>query len=588
MFSVTMPAITGTLPVDAAKKCTGFGCASLELTAGTLRGNVWDDGNEFLTVPYATAKRFDEPVTLTKLPGGTFDATNIWGDGRAECLQQPYYETQDSYGVEDCLIMNIYTPHEQPDGALRPMLVWIFGGDNTASEIIPYNATKLAGRHGAVVATVSYRLGGLGWAAFEEDVGKGTGNAGMHDILSAITWLKREAARLGADGERIVVFGESSGATDAQILTLAPAARGLVSGSIGESGGLYAQSLAGALNNTRQMARAAGCDGGAEGIKACMRKASGAALMNGSAYLDWGPTIDGVFLPDHPAAMLAAGQLNPGTSVIYGANTNDSAHPESLRHHVSERDYIAQLNASVHGARPPEELDGLTRRQLAGRRHKRRVLRDGGVLAAATAAAAEGRLLADDLLTTALQIYPPRRVGNNAALVGWFESDRFMCSTRREVLAASKAASAGGAAFMYRFDWWFQSSSSCIADSNYHAPQSGSNHCDEMTFVFGQPIFDNQDPPGLSYTNCSDPASTYYDQERCTGCAFDTREAPFALAVGRLWSSFASGSRSPEWPPFTAAAPRDLVLHPDAQRLEVNLSRPEACALWDEVARRFP
>ena len=45
------------------------------------------------------------------------------------------------------------------------------------------------------------------------------------------------------------------------------------------------------------------------------------------------------------------------------------------------------------------------------------------------------------------------------------------------------------------------------ADSNYHDPKSGSNHCDEMTFVFGQPIFDNQDPPGYSYTNCSDPRS---------------------------------------------------------------------------------
>ena len=33
--------------------------------------------------------------------------------------------------------------------------MWIFGGDNTASEILPYNGTMLAGRHGAVVATVS-------------------------------------------------------------------------------------------------------------------------------------------------------------------------------------------------------------------------------------------------------------------------------------------------------------------------------------------------------------------------------------------------------------------------------------------------
>ena len=34
-----------------------------------------------------------------------------------------------------------------------------------------YNATKLAGMHNAVVATVSYRLGGLGFAAFEGEDG---------------------------------------------------------------------------------------------------------------------------------------------------------------------------------------------------------------------------------------------------------------------------------------------------------------------------------------------------------------------------------------------------------------------------------
>jgi hypothetical protein len=99
-----------------------------------------------------------------------------------------------------------------------------------------------------------------------------------------------------------------------------------------------------------------------------------------------------------------------------------------------------------------------------------------------------------------------------------------------------------------------------------------------------------QDPPGYSYANCSDPASQYYDKERCVGCAFDAREAPFSLAVGRLWSAFAAAGAPPraEWPPFTADAPRDLVLHPEALRLEANIGRPQACALWDEVARRFP
>ena len=84
-------------------------------------------------------------------------------------------------------------------------------------QIIPYNATKLAGRHNAVVAVVSYRLGPLGFAAFREDGHAGTGNYGTHDILTAAAWLKREARSLGANPDRIIAFGESSGATDAQV-----------------------------------------------------------------------------------------------------------------------------------------------------------------------------------------------------------------------------------------------------------------------------------------------------------------------------------------------------------------------------------
>ena len=29
----------------------GYGCASLNLSVGAIRGNVWDDGEEFLMVP---------------------------------------------------------------------------------------------------------------------------------------------------------------------------------------------------------------------------------------------------------------------------------------------------------------------------------------------------------------------------------------------------------------------------------------------------------------------------------------------------------------------------------------------------------
>ena len=618
----------------------GYGCASMNLTVGAVRGNVWGpapgDVEEFLTIPYAVAPhRFDRSTPLPHgLPGPSpFDATDIRGHGEAACLQPgpPYTAgSGKAYGVEACLLLNIYKPRDEAHTVPPPraVLLWIFGGDNSASEILPYNASRLAALHDAVVVTVSYRLGAFGFGAFASDVasgagsgaGAGTGNNGMHDVLGAAAWVQREHVALGIDPARIVAFGESSGATDAQLLTLAPAAAGLIAGSISESGGLYAKELGDAINATRRVGERLGCSppvaqgpsGGGDDsddvdpLKECLRRASAAELVNASEREGWGPTVDGSFLAAQPGVLLAAGGLNPGVSVLWGANTNDSASPFALNEYVSKAAYVRQLNATVHGAHHPSYSHSgggsvSTARLPAwrGRRHKSSVMRASRALAAAMATSSqEATASDDDLLKRALALYPPRTpgifkpdpLGNNAPLIGWFESDQFLCGARREVLAASAAVSGGGAAFAYRFDWFFQSSKSCIADSNYHDPKSGSNHCDEMSFVHGQPIFDNQDAPGLGYHNCSDPASLYYDEKRCVGCAFDAREARLSAAVGAFWARLAArgapSADSDVWPAFTAAERRGIVLHPDASHVEADMGRPEACALWDDVARR--
>ena len=56
-----------------------------------------------------------------------------------------------------------------------------------------------------------------------------------------------------------------------------------------------------------------------------------------------GPTADGVFLPDDPAKLLAAGKLNPGASVLWGMNSNDSTFAFEMSSYVSETEFVAQL-----------------------------------------------------------------------------------------------------------------------------------------------------------------------------------------------------------------------------------------------------
>lgn len=335
-----------------------------------------------------------------------------------------------------------------------------------ASEIIPYNATRLAGNHAAIVAVVSYRLGLFGFSAFADEANAttGGGNNGLLDVLAAAAWLKKFGPQFGGDPTRMIVFGESSGATDAQILTMSPAARGVFRGSISESGGLYANTLEGAINSTLAVATAVGCHGRVEPIRSCMEKKAGSDLIASASDSFWGPTVDGVILPDDPRKLLKQGKLNPGVSVLWGANTNDSSSPYMFNTFVSEHSFIEQLNETIHGeGGPGGTLNGARGGGIRrSRRHHARAMARSAQSQPLHAA------VASDLLAQGLEVYPPRKfgdhhhpLGNNADLVGWFESDQFMCSAKRDILAASKAVSDGGKAFLYRFDWFFQSTTTC-------------------------------------------------------------------------------------------------------------------------------
>jgi hypothetical protein len=87
--------------------------------------------------------------------------------------------------------------------------------------------------------------------------------------------------------------------------------------------------LESALHSTDRIAKGLGClEGGSsaragESVKECMQRKPIGELFNASGYASWGPTVDQVLLPGQPAALLAAGKLNPGVSVMWGGNTND-------------------------------------------------------------------------------------------------------------------------------------------------------------------------------------------------------------------------------------------------------------------------
>ena len=91
--------------------------------------------DQFLGVPFATAKRFEAPMDFHgTYPAGGMSAEN-WGPA---CMQVANDPSQ-TYGSEDCLKANVWTPHKAWEGKKLPVMVFIYGGSNQFGEAEPYN-----------------------------------------------------------------------------------------------------------------------------------------------------------------------------------------------------------------------------------------------------------------------------------------------------------------------------------------------------------------------------------------------------------------------------------------------------------------
>jgi len=140
-----------------------------ELALGKLRGVRTREVTAWLGVPYAKpplgalrlrAPQPPEPWT------GERPATQFAAAAPQLNSQSPVAEPMvKRVGVsEDCLYLNVWSP--APDGARRPVLVWIHGGGFMMGTGATYDGAELAALGDLVVVTINYRLGALGFAAF--------------------------------------------------------------------------------------------------------------------------------------------------------------------------------------------------------------------------------------------------------------------------------------------------------------------------------------------------------------------------------------------------------------------------------------
>jgi para-nitrobenzyl esterase len=244
---------------------------------------------------------------------------------------------------EDCLALNVWTAASL--GERRPVMVWLHGGGfTTGTGSSPLYAGTALAKLGAVVVTINYRLGPLGFLAHEalsaESPGGVSGNDGLRDQLLALRWVRESIAGFGGDPERVTLFGESAGAASIARLLVCPEAKGLFQRAILQSGGPIEgdrrlRDRVGGLDSMeevgRRLAVTLGCHSAdpaaqlrtlraasAADVLAAARPAQG-PFANGDRY---GPVIDAALIPGEPLELIRAGRFHR-VPIIAGTNLNE-------------------------------------------------------------------------------------------------------------------------------------------------------------------------------------------------------------------------------------------------------------------------
>ncbi len=371
-------------PAPSAPSCgTASGEGVVVTDQGAVRGmstgGIWS----FLGVPYAAPPkgglRFAAPA-----PYGCFDGVRPAQQFGAECPQSTVDKDGKPNGVtgdEDCLTLNVWTP--AADGAARPVMVFIHGGGNVqgsssvkaADGSYLYDGAVLSREQHAVVVTLNYRVGLLGWLVHDalaaESGHAASGNYGLADQLFALGWVKRNIAAFGGDPARVLVFGESAGAVNTCNLVASPLAAGLFRAAIAESGVCAAKTKDQLAGVTGDLLKASKCDG-ADPI-GCLRKIPAGDLVAalpfsadiaGIGKIAPGPVVDGYALPDQPIALLA--KAHNHVPMVFGVNSEETgrvtpAIPDEKTFDAALLDYLsgnAKLAATVKAAYPVSDYNG--------------------------------------------------------------------------------------------------------------------------------------------------------------------------------------------------------------------------------------
>ena len=306
--------------------------------SGIVEGKNDGAVRAFLGIPYAAPPvgdlRWKPPASAAKWAGVRKAAK--FGP---HCMQGKVFgdmKFRDAGGSEDCLSLNVWVPAKAKSGEKLPVMVWIYGGGfvaGTTSEA-RQDGTHLA-QQGVVVVSMNYRLGIFGFLVHPElakESGRdAAGNYGLLDQLAALKWVHENIAAFGGDPGNVTIFGESAGSFSVSAQMASPLSKGLFQRAIGESGAAF---FSGGLSFEPLSMRE---EKDAKAVKdklgvstlADLRAIPAQKLLDAFAPprsngFDFGPDVDGYFLPEPVPAIFAAGKQND-VSLLAGWNHDEGS-----------------------------------------------------------------------------------------------------------------------------------------------------------------------------------------------------------------------------------------------------------------------
>ena len=230
---------------------------------------------------------------------------------------------------EDCLTLNIWSHNSD---TRKPVMFFIPGGGfvSGGSGDPVYNGANIAKNHDVIVVTINYRLNIFGFMNFGgiDPSFEDSGYLGIKDQIAALNWVKENIENFGGDPDNITIFGESAGSGSALLLTITPAAKGLFRKVIAQSGHL---SFYHTPNQSAELAREFLELGGFADMNDLMkRSADELEAVYEKLYakrfffseVDYFPTCDGKFLPEHPFRMLKDG-AGKGIKLLTGTTAEE-------------------------------------------------------------------------------------------------------------------------------------------------------------------------------------------------------------------------------------------------------------------------